>query len=188
MSLKLRRGTNTERLSFTPEVGELVYTTDTKQLYAGDGSTPGGTLVSYNGSLEGPLGGNLILNGSNIIGTGNINITGTISSTGNITTQGNVIVQGNVTLGDGGSPTDTITIGAEINSDIVPRLTNTYNLGSEAKGWNTIHANNIFADIEGNVRAADSTILVDAREGVLRGVLEGSVSNPGSAWTSSPPY
>lgn len=177
MSLKLRRGTNTERLTFTPEVGELIYTTDTKQLYAGDGSTPGGTLVSYNGSLEGPLGGNLILNGNNITGTGNINITGTITSSGNITTQGNVVVQGNITLGN--ESADSISLGGEVNSDIIPKINNNYDLGSSTKRWDTIHANNVFADLEGNVRAADSTILVDAASGVLRGTLQGSVSNPG---------
>lgn len=177
MSLKLRRGTNAERLAFTPDQGELVYTNDTKQLYAGDGVTPGGTLVSYNGSLEGPLGGDLILTGHDITGSGNINITGTITSTGNITTQGNVIVQGNVTLGNDNS--DNIAITGEINSNIIPNLNNSFDLGSETKRWNTIHANNIFAELEGNVRALDSTILVDAVEGVLRGQLQGSVSNPG---------
>jgi hypothetical protein len=177
MSLKLRRGTNAERLAFTPDQGELVYTNDTKQLYAGDGVTPGGTLVSYNGSLEGPLGGDLILTGHDITGSGNINITGTITSTGNITTQGNVIVQGNVTLGNDDS--DNIAISGEINSNIIPNLNNSFDLGSEEKRWNTLYANNVFADLEGNVRALDSTILVDAVEGVLKGQLQGSVSNPG---------
>jgi hypothetical protein len=177
MSLKLRRGTNAERLAFTPDQGELVYTNDTKQLYAGDGVTPGGTLVSYNGSLEGPLGGDLILTGHDITGSGNINITGTITSTGNITTQGNVVVQGNVTLGNDGG--DNIAISGEINSNIIPNLNNSFNLGAEEKRWDTIYANNVFAELEGNVRALDSTILVDAVGGVLRGQLQGSVSNPG---------
>lgn len=177
MSLKLRRGTNAERLAFTPDQGELVYTNDTKQLYAGDGVTPGGTLVSYNGSLEGPLGGDLVLNGNNLTGAGNINITGTITSTGNITTQGNVVVQGNVTLGNDNS--DNIAISGEINSNIIPNLNNSFDLGSEEKRWNNLHANTVFSDLEGSVRALDSTILVDAVEGVLKGQLQGSVSNPG---------
>jgi hypothetical protein len=182
MSLKLRRGTNSQRLTITPELGELLYTTDTKQLYAGDGTTPGGTLVSYNGSLEGELGGNLILNGQNITGAGNIDITGTISSTGNITTQGNVVVQGNITLGstDQTVPNnDSLVINAEINSDLTPRTADSFDVGSQTKRWRTVYANNVFADLEGNVRAQDSTVLVDSVAGVLRGTLEGLVSNPG---------
>lgn len=183
MSLKLRRGTNAERLTITPEAGELIYTTDTKQLYAGDGTTPGGTLVSYNGSLEGPLGGNLVLNGNSITGTGTINIDGTITSTGNITTQGNVIVQGNITLGstDQTVPNnDSLVINAEVGSDISPRFDSTYNIGSAEKRWSTVYANNIVGDIEGSVRAQDSSVLVDSVAGVLRGNLEGTVSNPGN--------
>ena len=46
MALRLRRGTDAERQQITPVEGELIYTTDTKQLWAGDGTTQGGTLVS----------------------------------------------------------------------------------------------------------------------------------------------
>jgi hypothetical protein len=42
MALRIRRGTNAQRLTITPEQGELVYTTDTKSLYVGDGVTVGG--------------------------------------------------------------------------------------------------------------------------------------------------
>lgn len=54
MSLKIRRGTDTERLTITPAEGELIYTTDTKELYVGDGSTVGGNVVTgYTGSISG---------------------------------------------------------------------------------------------------------------------------------------
>lgn len=46
MALRLRRGTDAERQLITPVEGELIYTTDTKLLYVGDGSTAGGTLVT----------------------------------------------------------------------------------------------------------------------------------------------
>ena len=42
MALKLRRGTDLQRLTITPQEGELLYTTDTKKLYVGDGSFAGG--------------------------------------------------------------------------------------------------------------------------------------------------
>ena len=46
MALKLRRGTNSGRTAITPAEGEPIFTTDTKQLYVGDGSTAGGILVA----------------------------------------------------------------------------------------------------------------------------------------------
>lgn len=47
MSLRIRRGTETQRtgLGYTFDPGELVYTTDSKKLYIGDGVTVGGQHV-----------------------------------------------------------------------------------------------------------------------------------------------
>jgi hypothetical protein len=52
MALRLRRGTSTVLGTITPAEGELVYTTDTKRLYVGDGVTVGGisTNSGYTGS------------------------------------------------------------------------------------------------------------------------------------------
>ena len=52
MALRLRRGTSTVLGTITPAEGELVYTTDTKRLYVGDGATVGGisTNSGYTGS------------------------------------------------------------------------------------------------------------------------------------------
>lgn len=86
MALRLRRGTNADRLTVTPAEGELLYTTDSKKIYAGDGSTVGGNIVSgINNLLEDltpQLGGDLDLNSKNIVGNGNVNILGTINATG----------------------------------------------------------------------------------------------------------
>ena len=46
MALKLRQGLSTDRLSITPSSGELIYTTDTKEIYVGDGTTAGGNSIS----------------------------------------------------------------------------------------------------------------------------------------------
>ena len=50
MALQLRRGTDADRLLITPAEGELIYTTDTKKLYVGDGTTLGGNI--YYADLE----------------------------------------------------------------------------------------------------------------------------------------
>lgn len=49
MALQFRRGTNAERTGITPAQGEPLYTTDTKALYIGDGSTAGGVAVGGGG-------------------------------------------------------------------------------------------------------------------------------------------
>lgn len=55
MALRLRRGTNAERQLITPAQGELIYTTDTKALYIGDGTTAGGIIVQGAGGGGGSL-------------------------------------------------------------------------------------------------------------------------------------
>jgi hypothetical protein len=52
MAFRLRRGTDAERLLITPEEGELIYTTDTKKIYVGDGTTLGGNIVNTEIELE----------------------------------------------------------------------------------------------------------------------------------------
>lgn len=93
MALKLRRGTDSGRSGFIPAQGELIYTTDTKLVYVGDGITVGGVGVGGGGAgggittiIQDPapqLGGNLDLNTHSITGTGSISITGGITSTTN---------------------------------------------------------------------------------------------------------
>jgi hypothetical protein len=52
LKLVVRSGTDSDRRSIVLDPGELGYTTDTKRLYAGDGTTAGGVLVGnvFNGS------------------------------------------------------------------------------------------------------------------------------------------
>jgi hypothetical protein len=45
-----RRGTTAQVSNYVPAAGELVFSTDVKKIYVGDGTTPGGILVSGSGS------------------------------------------------------------------------------------------------------------------------------------------
>lgn len=142
MALRLRRGTNAERTAITPEAGELVYATDTKKVYVGDGTTTGGLIVSGQNDIvdDGTpqLGGDLDLNGNNITGTGNINITGTITATGNIN------------LGDGAG-SDIIAVGGTIQGALTPDSQLAYNQGSNTARWNTGYYGSL--DVLGHVEA-----------------------------------
>ena len=167
MALQVRRGTNAERLGITPLVGELIYVTDTKQLFIGDGATVGGT-TSIAGTIDSlladtspQLGGELDLNGQNITGTGNINITGTITASGNIN------------LGDGvGS--DVLVIGGAIQGHLVPDTDITWNLGSESNHFNEAWISQLNVEnqltvgrIMGDIIADDSTIVFDSSTGLV---------------------
>jgi hypothetical protein len=134
MALRLRRGTEIERLLITPQQGEIIYVTDTKKIYVGDGATIGGVLVGPTllEQLTPQLGGNLDLNGRNIVGTGNINITGNITATGTIN------------LGDGAE--DNINVGGLINSPLTPAIDDSYNLGTSAKQWRNVWATQVNVD------------------------------------------
>ena len=167
MALQVRRGTNAERLGITPLAGELIYVTDTKQLYIGDGTTAGGTTSIANtidsvvADTSPQLGGELDLNGNNITGTGNINITGTISASGNIN------------LGDGvGS--DILVIGGAIQGHLVPDTDITWNLGSTSKQFNEAWISQLNVEnqltvgrIMGDLIADDSTVVFDASTGLV---------------------
>jgi hypothetical protein len=64
MALKLRRGTETGRTAITPAEGEPIFTTDTKQLYIGDGTTAGGVAVGGGGGVSDGDKGDITVSGS----------------------------------------------------------------------------------------------------------------------------
>ena len=53
MSLRIRRGTDAQRQTLTFDQGEVVYTTDTKKVYIGDGVTAGGVNILANSAGQG---------------------------------------------------------------------------------------------------------------------------------------
>ena len=178
MALQVRRGTNSERLGIVPAAGEIIYTTDTKQLYVGDGTTAGGT-TTIAGTIDSllsdttpQLGGNLDLNSFNVTGTGNIDITGTIQASGNIN------------LGDGvGS--DIINIGGAISGHLVPDNDSTHNIGSPTKYWSEMWIRQLNVDsqitaerIQADIIADDSTVVFNAATGqVAAAQITGTLAN-----------
>jgi hypothetical protein len=105
MALQLRRGTSGTRTTITPAAGELIYTTDTKLVYVGDGSTAGGNIISGGGGgltdivndTTPQLGGDLDVNGFTITSTSSGNIAIDANGTGNI------VLQGLLTINDAGN-------------------------------------------------------------------------------------
>jgi hypothetical protein len=183
MALRLKRGTTAERLTYTPLNGELVYDTDQKAIYIGDGSLVGGKLLASGGTII----DDLVLNGYDITGTGNIDITGDLDVDGNIHATGNITADGTITIGN--DDADEVEFKAEVVSNIVPDVDNNYDLGTALKRWNTVHANTVEAttingntvgyhtgDITGSVFADNSTLLVDATSGRIVGPVFANVT------------
>ncbi len=98
--------------------------------------------------------GNLRLTGNTISSTagainldsasGVINLLDNVAVTGNLDVSGDVSIGGNVTLGD--ENTDSISIVAGINSNLIPDTTSTYSLGTSTNTWSKLFVSEILAD------------------------------------------
>lgn len=165
MALRLRRGTDAERLLITPVEGELIYTTDTKLLYAGDGTTAGGTLVTGAGGGSATLDA---LTDTDLSGTENGDVLAFNSGT-NKWEPALVPGVGTFALNDISDVyinTDSLSTGDFLRRDGAGNFTNSplSEYFAENMNWAI------------NVIGVDSTVLVDSDNSVLRGTLIGDVT------------
>lgn len=72
-------------------------------------------------------------------GTGNLNIFNNWNITGNLHATGDITFGGNLTLGD--TDTDSVDFESDVDSNIVPDQSSTYNLGSPTKKWLNLYSN-----------------------------------------------
>ena len=173
MALRLRRGTDAQRLTLdgvalpVPAEGEIIYTTDTKKLYVGDGSTTGGIAVDVANS-------DLNINNLSDVDT---------TSAGHVPSDGEALVwdQG-MTHWMPGDPT--VLSNKSINAlQDVDTISNTPTIGQVLKydgaGWvngtdvsgglipNATYPINITGDVTGSVFGDDSTQIVDGTDGTI---------------------
>jgi hypothetical protein len=173
MALKLRRGTEANRTSITPAEGEIIYVTDTKKLYVGDGSTPGGVLQggSGGGSLTGitdnatvsvltlgdatiSIDADLSITGQEIVGDGDINISGDITASG----AGTGIITANSFVGN---------VTGNVIGDVAGNL-----IGNVTGNASGAHTGTFDGDMTGSVFGNDSTVMVDGNNNTLHGNLK----------------
>ena len=103
-----------------------------------------GTALVGNLSLTGNTLSSTNANGAvniNANGTGVINLNNNVLVTGNLHATGNITADGNIQLG--AASNDTITFTGEVNSNILPSVTNTYTLGSNSLQWATVYSNTL---------------------------------------------
>jgi len=77
-----------------------------------------------------------------LVVTGGVGIGGNLQVGGNIHAVGNITADGNIQLGNQ-TGTDTLSIGAEVISDITPKYNNQFSLGSTSSAWLNVFASNI---------------------------------------------
>jgi|SRR6056300_575357 hypothetical protein len=169
MALRLRRGTNAERLTLdgvanpVPVEGELIYTTDSKKLFVGDGATTGGVAVDTG-----------IVDASSI----SIGDLSDVSTTG----LGNIPTDGEVLGWDGGELSwKPITL--SIPADVAD-LTDNDNLISAGGG--VVEGSNYKINIVGQ----DSTLIIDVdlnkvrATGGIVGDVQGDINSSGNSFFS----
>ena len=114
--------------------------------------------------------------------SGALRVSGGISTQENLYVGGNAVITGTmtanggtITLGDAG--TDNVTIGGEINSDVIPDVTNTYDLGSSSKKWAEVHATTVTSNLTGDVTGNADTATTLAATKTIGGVaFDGSAN------------
>jgi hypothetical protein len=99
--------------------------------------------------------------------TGGVGIGKDLNVGGTITAKGNIIANGNIILGSN-TTTDTLTIDAEIASNLVPAKDNTYSIGTASNTWATGYVNTLYSNIISNqsgqisINPADSLLNINA--------------------------
>jgi len=90
-----------------------------------------------NATASGTLGviGNTTVGGTLGV-TGATTLSSTLGVVGNQTNTGNLTVNGNTTLGN--AATDTVTVTADVASNLIPSLDNTYDLGASGSEWRNL--------------------------------------------------
>ena len=76
-------------------------------------------------------------------GTGVVNVNSNMNVNGDLHATGTITADGDITLGN--ANTDNIVFAGEVNSNIVPDATNTYNLGSASQKWADVFAQTVTA-------------------------------------------
>jgi len=135
--------TNNSTITFSPQGSNATIYQGTALV--GNLSLTGNTLSSTNAS--GAI--NFTANG-----TGVINLNSNVLVTGNLHATGNITADGNIQLG--AASNDTITFTGEVNSNILPSVTNTYTLGSNSLTWANVYTNTL-TSTTANVTTVNAT-------------------------------
>ena len=112
--------------------------------------------------------------------TGATTLSDTLAVTGNQTNTGNLTVNGNTTLGNAAS--DTVTVTADVASNLIPSTDNTYDLGASGSEWKDLYVDGTANIDTGSIDTANVGTLAVSGNSTLQGDLtvNGSISGSGA--------
>lgn len=179
MALKLRRGTDAERLTITPEAGEPIWV-DNNTLYVGDGSTTGGIKIT--GDINADL------------ATASIDALSDVdtSSVGHVPSDGDSLLWNNaMSHWMPGTPSLTLDDITNVNLTSNPPTVGQVLSwsGTEWVPQTALVGSTFDGDVTGSVFADDSSVLVDGVNGLLVGNIDSTIAaidtvNAGNATVS----
>ena len=115
----------------------------------------------------------LTIDGGDVVLGEGFDISGSFTSTGSfgrLELGGDAVINGNLTFGD--ANTDSVSFGAEIDSNLIPNTDDTYDLGSATKAWQDLFLEgDITLTDAGSVKTSAGNLTVDSEAGNL--VLDG---------------
>lgn len=91
-----------------------------------------------------------------IVVTGGAGVGGNLNVGGNTVITGNATVNGNATIGN--ATTDTVTLNAQLTSNIIPSTNDTYDLGTSSKKWQSLYLSSTANINDYTLPTADGTI------------------------------
>jgi hypothetical protein len=174
MSLRIRRGTDAQRTGVTFLEGELVYTTDTKKLYLGDGTTAGGIAVdSTTGSISQLADVNIngIQTGQILQWDGAQFIAGDDAGD-----QDSIFGADSTLLVD--ATNSSINLDGTVKGHIIPDQNETYNLGSASNKFNDLFLSGT------TITLGTATISSDGSEITLSQPINATVKSTGDVDTN----
>ena len=159
MALRLRRGTSTVLSTITPAEGELVYTTDTKRLYVGDGATVGGisTNSGYTGSASSGYTGSAGVGFTGSTGAGYTGSAG-VGFTGSAATGYTGSAGSSSSLINGSKTASLASTGVlTVTGSIVPDANIAYDLGSATNRFRDIYLSSSTINLGGTAVSVNSS-------------------------------
>jgi len=112
--------------------------------------------------------------------TGATTLSNTLAVTGNQTNTGNLTVNGNTTLGNAAS--NTVTVTADVASNLIPSADDTYDLGASGSEWKDAYIDGTAYIDTGSIDTANVGTLAVSGNGTITGDLtvNGSITGSGS--------
>ena len=101
--------------------------------------------------------------------TGATTLSSTLAVTGNQTNTGNLTVNGNTVLGNAAS--DTVTVTADVASNLIPSVNNTYDLGASGSEWKDLYIDGTANIDTGSIDTANVGTLAVANNATVTGNL-----------------